>query len=191
MSEYSSADEVELMRRVHLRDELALGELYDRYSRFVFSLVLRTLGNDLKLAEEATQDTFLKAWNNARQWDPQKGRLGTWLLAVARYTAIDLLRKEQRHPAAGLLPLDDFLEALPDPSLVDDPAWHEGRVLRTLLRQIPIEQVQVIELAYYYGMSHTQIAEHLQLPLGTVKTRISLGLRRLKDLWLKSAGHDE
>jgi RNA polymerase sigma-70 factor (ECF subfamily) len=186
MIDFPGSDEVELMRRIRARDESALGELYDRYSRFVYSLSARVLAHDLKLAEEATQDTFLKVWRQAELWDAGKGRLATWLLTIARRTAIDMLRKERRRPTSGTLPLDDLSEVLGHQSIIDDPAWQDGRLLQNLMRQIPIEQMQAIELAYYAGMSHSQISEHLGVPLGTVKTRIQLGLQKLRDLWVKS-----
>jgi RNA polymerase sigma-70 factor (ECF subfamily) len=186
MTEFPESDEITLMRRIRARDEAALGELYDRYSRFVYSLTARILTHDLKLAEEATQDTFLKVWRQAELWDSSKGRLATWLLTIARRTAIDTLRKERRRPTSGSLALDDLSEVLGDQSIVDDPAWQDGRLLQKFMHQLPVEQMQVIELAYYFGMSHSQIADHLDVPLGTVKTRIQLGLQKLRDQWVKS-----
>ena len=108
----------------------------------------------------------------------------SWLLTITRYTAIDRLRKEQRRPILDEVELDDL--RIGKRSMVDDPVWQDGRALRALMQQLPVEQVQVIELAFFEGMSHSELAEHLKLPLGTVKTRVRLGLHKLKTLWAET-----
>ena len=177
--------DTELMRRIARQDQQALSALYDRYGGPVFSLALRIL-RQRGQAEEATQDIFLKVWNQAEKWDPAKGQLISWLLTVTRFTSIDRLRSEKRQPVVTLAPLDDmpFLAATHD--LMDDPRWHDGRLLRRLMKELPVEQAQVIELAFFQGMTHSQLAEVLKLPLGTVKTRVRLGLQKLKALWLEA-----
>jgi RNA polymerase sigma-70 factor (ECF subfamily) len=180
-----SSSDVDLMRRVSRRDQYALSELYTRYGGPVYSLALRVLQNST-LAEEVTQDIFLKVWNQAEKWDPAKGQLASWLLTIARYTSIDRLRKERRQPTQTLTALDDMPHVLATRGLVDDPRWQDGRLIRSLLAQLPPEQVQVIELAFYQGFTHSEIAENLKLPLGTVKTRVRLGLQKLRNLWLEA-----
>ncbi len=165
------------MQRIAQRDQQALRLLYDRYATMVYSLAQRILQN-AGWAEEVTQDTFLKVWRQSESWDASKGQLLAWLLTITRYTAIDLLRRERRRPPLALL----------DPELpfgADDNV-PDGELLRALLRQLPHEQAQVIELGFYGGMTHSEMAQSLGLPLGTVKTRVRLGLQKLRDMWLET-----
>lgn len=181
----STLSDVDLMQRIVHEDQHALMALYQRYGNQVYSLALRVL-RQAPLAEEATQDTFLKVWHKSLSWDPDKGQLGSWLLTIARYTAIDHLRREQRQYVGGL----DNLDRLPDPAagqgLVGDARWQDGQLLRDLMVELPAEQAQVIELAFFHGLTHSELAEHLNLPLGTVKTRARLGLQKLRALWVES-----
>lgn len=167
------------MKRIVQRDQRALAELYEQYGALVYSFALRLLGNTA-LAEEVTQDSFLKVWNQAQTWDEARGSLVTWMLTITRYTAIDRVRKEQRQLTDTSVPLDEWH------STTDDVPWQDSRVMRALLGQLPDEQQKVIELAFYQGMTHSEMASYLGLPLGTVKTRLRLGLQKLKDLWLDS-----
>lgn len=178
-------DDAELILRLAARDEAALSLLYERYGALVYSLALRVVQNS-GLAEEITQDTFLKLWSQPGTYDPQRGRLVAWLMTIARHTAIDRLRKEQRRPQSTEMELDDVLNTVGTLAVMDDPAWLDGRLLRGLLEQLPPEQVRVIELAFFGGMSHSEIAETLNIPLGTIKTRVRLGLQKLRALWLEA-----
>lgn len=189
MTDSPAAADLHLMQRIRGRDKQALTDLYDQYGRMVYGLAVRVLNDDGRLAQEVTQDTFLKAWNQADQWNPEKGKLTTWLLTITRRTAIDLLRREQRRPEISPGEFDDVLGVVGERAVMDDPLWQDGRLLRTLLAQLPGEQRQAIELAFFYEMSHTEVAERLNLPLGTVKTRIRLGLQKLKTLWTAETRH--
>ena len=173
-------DEAQLVQRLIAQDQNALSELYQQFGGLVYSIALRVVQNPT-LAEEVTQDAFLKVWNQPSSWDPERGKFVSWLLTITRYTAIDLLRKEQRRPLQDAVELDDL--KIGKRGVMDDPTWQDGRVLRSLLERLPEEQVQVIELAFFQGMSHSELAEYLNLPLGTVKTRVRLGLQKLKALW--------
>ncbi|MFN8375107.1 MAG: sigma-70 family RNA polymerase sigma factor [Anaerolineae bacterium] len=179
-----SFDEAQLIKRVIQKDQLALAELYQRYGALVYGLALRVLNNPV-LAEEAAQDTFMKVWNQAYTWDAAKGRLSTWLMTITRYTAIDRLRKEQNRPPASVA-LEDIEEILGKRSFLDTPQGQDSQLLRTLIRKLPVEQIQVIEQGFFQGLSHSEIAAELKLPLGTVKTRLRLGLQKLKVMWLES-----
>ena len=181
MSEISF-DEAGLVRRLIEQDQTALSELYQQFGGLVYSIALRVVQNS-SLAEEVTQDTFLKVWHQPTTWDPNRGKFVSWLLTITRYTAIDRLRMEQRRPLQNAVELDDL--RIGKHGLMDDPAWQDGRLLRSLLERLPEEQIQVIELAYFQGMSHSEMAEYLHLPLGTVKTRVRLGLQKLKALWVE------
>lgn len=181
-ADLSSISDLDLMQRINQGDQDALLTLYARYGSQVYGLALRILRNTA-LAEEATQDTFLKVWRKGVRWEPAKGLFGSWLLTVARYTAIDHLRRERRQAPSHADPPEASPWASAALPQVDESRWHDGQVLRALLEQLPAEQRTVIELAFYQGMTHSELAEHLGWPLGTVKTRLRLGLQRLRSLW--------
>lgn len=172
----------ELARRVAAGDRAAFSALYDRFASRVYGLCLHML-REPAAAEEVSQETFLKVWARAGQFDPRRGALLSWILVIARRSALDRLRWETRRPAlldsrgAG-----DPLVHLPDPlSQSDEARW---RSLWLALQDLPDEQRTALELAYYQAMSHGEIAEYLGIPLGTVKTRIRLGMDRLRRIWL-------
>ncbi|HVU10258.1 MAG TPA: sigma-70 family RNA polymerase sigma factor [Phototrophicaceae bacterium] len=181
---YSPADDIELMRRIAERDQQALWTLYQQYGKAVYSLAYRILGNST-YAEEATQDTFLKVWNQTTRWDSEKGKLKNWLLTIAQFTAIDRLRKEGRQPVIHPESIEETDESLLTSK--NEARWQDGTVLRLLVMQLPQQQASLIELAFFEGMTHGEIAESLHIPLGTVKTRLRAGLQKLRELWLESA----
>jgi RNA polymerase sigma-70 factor (ECF subfamily) len=155
--------------------------LYDRYAGRVHALTLRILSNPM-LAEEATQDTFLKLWSRARLYLNERGPLLIWLLTIARRTALDRLRLEARRPM--LSDANDPEEAwdlLPDlETLPEEARW---RSLYFAVQSLQPDHRQVIELAYYQGMSQSEIAEVLGWPLGTVKTRLRAAMEQLRKKW--------
>jgi RNA polymerase sigma-70 factor (ECF subfamily) len=179
----------ELLQGVARGEQDALLTLHKRYVNLVYSMAWRVL-QDVGLAEEVTQDIFLKLWHKSRQYDPARGRFSSWLLSVTRFAAIDRLRREGRQPAQANLATGDQDEtvALEQLTPTDHAAWERGQHLRLVLEQLPFEQRQVIELAYFGGLTHSELAEHLGLPLGTVKGRLRLGLEKLRALWLEEAG---
>jgi RNA polymerase sigma-70 factor (ECF subfamily) len=179
---FDEATAADMAKRLIRRDQTALSELYQQFGGLVYSIALRVVQNST-LAEEVTQDTFLKVWHQPGSWDPERGKFVSWLLTITRYTAIDRLRKEQRRPLQNALELDEV--RVGKRGLMDDENWLDGRILRTLMERLPQEQVQVIELAFFGGLSHSEMAEYLNLPLGTVKTRVRLGLQKLKSLWIE------
>jgi RNA polymerase sigma-70 factor (ECF subfamily) len=141
---------------------------------------------DVALAEEVTQDIFLKLWHKGHQYDASRGRFSSWLLSVTRFAAIDRLRREGRRPRQAEITVGDQDEAAALERLLptDHAAWERGQHLRLVLAQLPPDQRQIIELAYFGGLTHSELAEHLGLPLGTVKGRLRLGLEKLRALWL-------
>jgi RNA polymerase sigma-70 factor (ECF subfamily) len=167
-----------LLRRIGQGDETALAALYAEYSGQVYSLALYVLRNPV-LAQEVVQDTFLKLWQNPAAYAPERGEFGSWLLTVARYTAIDRLRREVRRAGRDSV-LPDTLATEAGDEAVE--ARLVGEHLRTLLAHLSQEQRQVVELAYFYGLTHSELAQQLALPLGTVKTRLRLALQKLKEL---------
>ncbi len=155
--------------------------LYDRYVGRVYAVTLRVLNNPM-LAEEATQDTFLKLWSRARLYLSERGPLLLWLLTIARRTALDRLRLEARRPAlSDENDPEDSWEVIPDTNtLPEESRW---RSLHFAVQSLQPEQRQVIELAYYQGMSQSEIAEVLGWPLGTVKTRLRTAMEHLREKW--------
>ncbi|MBX3084683.1 MAG: sigma-70 family RNA polymerase sigma factor [Anaerolineae bacterium] len=180
----SQFDDVETMNRIAMRDQQAFQAVYQQYGKAIYSLAYRILDN-VTLAEEVTQDTLLKVWWQKTQWDPKKGNLKNWLLAITHFTAIDRLRQEMRQPALHSDSIDEIEEQRT--ILPEDSGWQDGIMLHTLMTQLPIEQASLIELAFFQGMSHSDIANKTQLPLGTVKTRLRTGLQKLRELWMESS----
>ena len=172
---------VHLVRRTAAGEHAALAELYDNSCHLVFGLALRILG-DHAAAEDAVVEVYAQAWREAKSFDGRRGTASAWLLTLTRSRAIDLLRTRQRERAAD--PLDsagDVPSALPNPEESASSAERD-RSVRNALQTLSAEQRQAIELAYFSGFSHTEIALRLGQPLGTVKTRIRLGMLRLREL---------
>jgi RNA polymerase sigma-70 factor (ECF subfamily) len=186
------ADETTLVASVATGDTKALELLYERHSRGVYSLALRLLA-DGPAAEEVVQETFLKLWRQPSAYQPSRGRLLPWLLGVAHHHAIDVLRRrqlEQRHRITSLPHVNgdglvDLLDNLGITSSDGDPQSRAGgfeqqMAVARALGTLPIEQRLPVELAYYRGLTQLEIATYLGLPLGTVKTRMRLGLQQLR-----------
>jgi RNA polymerase sigma-70 factor, ECF subfamily len=177
-------DDAALMIQIAQAQTSALGELYDRYGRLVFSLALHIIG-DAGSAEEITQDVFTQVWRWAGSYNPAQGRLIPWLASIARHKAIDRLRQQQVRPEGHSTSLDDDLFTQPDENAAVEPAVElsqQRQRVRTALRQLSTEQRQCLELAYFQGMTQQEIADLLNEPLGTVKTRIRLGMIRLREM---------
>jgi RNA polymerase sigma-70 factor (ECF subfamily) len=180
----ASLSDKELANKTAQGDQNAFLELYDRYAGRVYALAYKVLGDPM-LAEEVTQDTFLKLWSHARLYLAERGLLLPWLLTITRFTALDRLRLEGRRPVLSSVEDPDLLwQKLPDPlSEPDEARW---RSLYLIVQSLPSDQKTVIELAYYQGLSQSEIAETLGWPLGTVKTRIRSAMESLRGAWLES-----
>lgn len=185
MASLNSLTETELMTRVIRQDQQALAELYDRFGGLVFSLARHVL-QDAGMAEEITQDIFLKVWQQALTWDESRGKFVSWLMTMTRYTAIDRLRKEQRRPIRTSSSIDDLYDVIADTEQADESLRLDGETLRVLMMRLPSEQTDLIQLAFFGGLSHSEIANRTGLPLGTVKTRLRLGMQKLKSMWQSS-----
>jgi RNA polymerase sigma-70 factor (ECF subfamily) len=177
-------DDTVLVAKVADGDERAFLALYDRHASRVHALTLRILGEPM-LAEEATQDTFLKLWSRARQFLAERGSLLVWLLTIARRTALDRLRLEGRRPTlSNSVDPDTMWQSIAnEDSLSSEARW---RSMHFSVQSLPEEQRQVIELAYYQGMSQSEIAEVLGWPLGTVKSRVRSAMETLRREWTQS-----
>ncbi len=171
-----SATDGELLTRVGAGDRAAFEELYRRYARPVLGLALRRLG-DRGRAEDATQEAFTSVWRSARSYDPRRGAGAPWLYAVARNAIVDGLRKSPEPVAEA----PDLPSAEAGPPEQTEAGWVAWRVHRAL-EVLPPHEWPLIELAYWGGMSQSEIAEFLDIPLGTVKTRTRSALARLADV---------
>lgn len=183
----SDDDDAALLQRIASGDEHALGTLYDRWSPLVFSLCVHILGDDDE-AEEAVEETFWQAWRQAARYDTARGAASTWLTTIARSRALDRLRASRRRQEEAMSDLSETKRATVDATARrgDDPARGaeiaERRVLvRQALLALPEEQRAVLELAYFRGLSQSEIAAHTGQPLGTIKTRVRLAMEKLRD----------
>jgi RNA polymerase sigma-70 factor, ECF subfamily len=177
--EFGESD-AELARRLQRRDPKALADLYDRYGRLVYALIVRVV-RDGGIAEDLVQETFLRAWNRMQGFDAEKGGLGPWLMAVARNRAIDYLRS-----AAGRMRNATELQDTEHPALFADmekEMLNSDRVRRVkvAMEKLAPTQRTVIELAYFEGLSQAEMADRMGQPLGTVKTWVRTALKSLRD----------
>jgi len=182
---HAGAPDEELIARICWREETALGEIYARYCRLVYSVALRIVG-DREIAEEVTQDVFQAVWLSAGSFQPNAS-FSAWLIGIARHRAIDATRSRRFRARAREDILDDVRAV--DAGAAESPA--DQLMLRALVRgalaELPAAQRQAIELAYYGGLTHAEIAARLGEPVGTVKSRMRMGLMRLREL-LKGEG---
>lgn len=175
-----SSDE-ELINQIIRGDQEAFLALYDKYAARVYALAVQILG-DTMLAEEITQDSFMKVWSRARQFNPRRGKLITWLLTITRTTALDRLRFEGRRPILSQVQdPEEILKSIPNSeTTTEENRW---RSMYFAVQSLPEEHRAVIDLAYYKGLSQSEIAEVLDWPLGTVKTRIRDAMKTLREIW--------
>ncbi|MEM9273239.1 MAG: sigma-70 family RNA polymerase sigma factor [Cyanobacteria bacterium P01_F01_bin.143] len=182
------SEDAALMQRIAQKEQPALGLLYDRYARVMYSLAYKMLGT-AEEAEEVVLDVFSQVWRTAERYDSQRGRTDSWLFLLTRSRALDRIRRKQRKAkvieavtiatkvsltTSGMTPEEDLM--------IND----RRQQVKMALAQIPQEQRQIIELAYYQGLSQSQIAKQTGISLGTVKTRVRLGLSKLKKLLKES-----
>jgi len=178
----ASAKDEELMAWLATRDIEAFEALYDRYGTLVYSTALRVVG-DVHLAEDISQEVFLRIWRHPDRYEPGRGRFAPWLLSVTRNGAVDAVRsrgRRRRHELVSEQPERDLpADDGPDPALMAELADQRQRIRRALAN-LPAEQRQTIEMAYFGGYTQQEIAALLSEPLGTVKTRIRLGMQKLR-----------
>ncbi|AKG20130.1 sigma-70 family RNA polymerase sigma factor [Calothrix sp. 336/3] len=182
MTTQTETDQAALIARIAQQDESALSELYDRYGKILYAVAFKMLGT-VEEAEETVLDVFHQVWRTAQRYDATKARVDTWLFMQLRSRAIDKLRIRERMTRTPIVSLDAVEQEAR--SLSVDPSeeiiFSERRTLiQTAIRELPPEQQQVLELAYFQGWSHTEISTQTGIPLGTIKTRIRLGLTKLR-----------
>jgi RNA polymerase sigma-70 factor, ECF subfamily len=175
-------DDNTLLGRIADRDQAALSTLYDRYARIIYAIAFRSL-RSAEESEEIVLDVFAQVWRIADRYDPSKSRGDTWIFMLARSRVLDRLRKLQsRTPSSGeVLDITEIQVSSSSVDPLDAAVVSERREqVLSVLSQLPDEQRLVLELAYYQGLSHSEIAQSTGISLGTVKTRIRLGLSKLR-----------
>ena len=176
-------DEI-LMARIQERDATALAELYDRYSGILKSLIMGVIHNDAE-ADDLLQEIFMEIWNQAAHYSAQKGKPLGWIVTLTRRRSIDRLRKKQAYARAEER-LQNETEQQPEAwvhnSTEDDIEMSDTRrLILGVLKNLPVAQREAIDLAFYHGMSQREIAAKTGIPLGTIKTRLELGLKKISE----------
>ncbi len=177
----SLVSESVLIEKLTRRDQQAFQWLYDQYSPALYGVVLRIVRDD-EQAQDILQDIFVKVWKNLDAYDASKGRLFTWLLNISRNTAIDALRSNKAQPANTIRTDEDNVHIIDRQHNTQQPnPEHIG--VQEIVNQLRPERKQLIDLVYFGGYTHEEAAEELNLPLGTVKTRVRAALQELKQLF--------
>jgi RNA polymerase sigma-70 factor (ECF subfamily) len=182
--EPGAPSDVDLMLCIQSGDADALSQLYDRYSGIMKALILRIIHNETE-ADDLLQEVFMEIWNRAKNFSAEKGKPLGWMVTLTRRRAIDALRKKQAYARA-----EERLQAQPEQQPLawvqnatenDIEAGDTRALMAKVINSLPEAQQQVIELAFFQGMSQREIASHTNIPLGTVKTRLELGLKKIYD----------
>ncbi len=199
--DYTSLDDASLLAIIAARGEAipteALGTLYDRYGRLVYTVAIHVVG-DAETAEEVTQDVFVRVWEGAHTYRADLAKVSSWLISICRHRAIDELRRRGVRPekdSAGW-PEDAGLDAMDGLPVLDGPEGQvedrlQRRGIRQVIQTLPPEQREVLGLAYFKGLSHSQIAEQLGEPLGTVKSRIRQAMQKVRDALIERGMVDQ
>lgn len=167
------------MRAMQDGDRNAVAVLYDRYGSAAYGLAYR-ITNDATIAEDAVQDAFVSVWQQAARFDPARGKARTWLLTIVHHKAIDAVRRRSGR-AERALPEgpEEFVSTHGNPE--EQAVWNmEAAAVRDALARIPDDQRRTIEMAYFMGMTHVEIAEQMNVPPGTVKSRLRIGLEKMR-----------
>ncbi len=176
------ARDVNLLKRISQGDEKSFAQLYDRYSGLLFSMIFRIL-KDEKESEDVLQEAFMLIWDKSGVFDATVGKPSTWITALARNKSIDRLRSKQARLQVLDVAQTEIIESLPTPSNPQDEIWREEKAatVRAAMKELPQEQKEVLEMAYFGGMTQVEISQKIQEPLGTIKARIRRGILKLRD----------
>lgn len=181
----------QLVQRMSDGNVDALDVLYDRYARAVFSFAVRIV-RDSSIAEEVLQEAFMRSWQQSGRFELNRGNYASWLLSITHNLAIDEVRKSQRRPQkADMVDISDVLRSEVDTTVNIEEAAEATElrgVIRNAMGHLPDAQRRAIELAYFEGLSQREIAAFLNEPLGTIKTRMRLGMQKLKDVLSQQEG---
>jgi RNA polymerase sigma factor (sigma-70 family) len=187
---YRGLQDGQLVQLVAEKDAGALEVLYDRYGKVAYSLARRILTDEV-LAQDVVQEVFLSLWRDARRFDAGRGTLATYLLSMTHHRAVDVVRREENLRRRRTS--DEVLEFQPDPNPgveAEAEAGERRAEVRAALAQLPPAQREALALAYFGGYTQREVAALVGVPLGTVKTRMAAGMRKLKEA-LREAGHEE
>jgi len=180
------ANDVELLKAIAARDEAALAQLYDGYRVILFGLLMRILSNREE-AEDVLQEVFLQVWRRAADFDENRGRPFTWLVTLARSRGIDRLRTLAARERVATAGARDEAEVVSD-AASDAFRSEQRQAVNNALAQLPDEQKRLLLLAYFDGLSQSEIAARVGAPLGTVKTRMRTGMMKLRELLVSKSG---
>ncbi len=170
-----------LVERLRARDATALGELYDLYGVVVYSIILR-IARDRATSEDLTQEVFLRVWNRIPSFDTERGSLSTWVLTIARHSAIDFLRSRGGKQARLNISIETLERPLTGGNAETElQSATDAKKVRAAMARLEPKHRQLLELAYFDGLSQSEMAEKLELPLGTVKTWVRTALRQLRE----------
>jgi RNA polymerase sigma factor (sigma-70 family) len=175
------ADDRQLMQLIMQKDPAALERLYDRYERVIYSFAYRIV-KDSMAAEEVMQELFLRIWKNAEHFDPDKGRLSTWMFTVTRNIAIDHLRKRSSRMPQQTVESEELYQIQDNGTMTEDRVEMQmiGEQVREALQQLSKDQQQVMDMIYYQGLTQQEVAQLAAIPLGTVKSRVRLAMKQLQ-----------
>ena len=173
------SDDASVLRRIADGDESALATLYDRWSQPVYSLVALLL-KDADGAEDVVEETFWQVWQRASSYDASRGTVRTWILTIGRSRALDRMRSRKRNREDGAADLGAVRDPSSDPSQ-DAEGAERRQLVYSAMSELPDDQRRALELAYFRGLSQSEIAQFLGEPLGTIKTRMRLGMQKLRD----------
>jgi len=178
--EEAQIDDVALLKAIAGKEEKALSQLYDRYRVVLFGLLVRIL-NNREEAEDVLQELFLQVWHRAGDYDSNRGRPFTWLVTLARSRAIDRLRSVASRERVATESAREATEEVSD-AVADAVRSEQRRIVTSALSQLPEEQQRALVLAYFDGLTQSEIADSLGAPLGTVKTRMRAGMIKLREM---------
>ena len=183
--EHSHDNDIELLKAIAAKDDAALGQLYDRYRLILFGVLMRIL-NNREEAEDVLQEVFLQVWRRAADFDEKRGRPFTWLVTLARSRGIDRLRSlasRERVAVAGASEMPDEVSDAANDAIQSERVG----VVKSALAELPEDQRKPLVLAYFDGLTQSEIATKLDLPLGTVKTRMRTAMNKLRESFGKSS----
>jgi len=173
-------DDASVIRAMQAGERNAVAVLYDRYGSAAYGLALR-ITSDATMAEDAVQDAFVSMWQQAERFDPDRGQVRSWLLTIVHHKAIDAARRRTRRAERALtVESEQFVASYGNPAEQAERSM-EASAVREAIAHIPEEQRRTIEMAYFMGLTHVEIAEEMGVPTGTVKSRLRIGLEKMRD----------
>jgi RNA polymerase sigma-70 factor (ECF subfamily) len=173
-------DDASILRAIQRGEQDAVASLYDRYGGIAYGLAFR-ITNDATLAEDVVQDAFVSVWKQAARFDPARGQVRSWLLTIVHHRAVDTVRRRTNRPERAMPDgAEDFLAAEGRPEDLAETIM-DAAAVREAVQRIPEDQRRTVEMAYFMGLTHVEIAAEMDVPLGTVKSRLRIGLEKMRE----------